>query len=225
MLRFVTVLTAFALLSACAYPVGPRESTGTLLGAGAGAVIGSQFGGGTGRVVGAAIGTLAGALIGQDIGRTLDRADRQYMQSTTQQTLETAPIGKTSTWVNPDTGNSGAVTPTSTYKNQDGRYCREYQQTVTVAGKQQQAYGTACRQPDGTWQIVDNSQPAAPVVQQRTTTIYAPPPAYDSYYYRPYAYYPSYWPFFTSLSFSFSDHDGWGHRRHHGHWEHRGWHH
>ncbi|MEE8203551.1 MAG: hypothetical protein V3R74_07315, partial [Alphaproteobacteria bacterium] len=32
--------------------------------------------------------------------------------------------------------------------------CREYQTTVNVGGQVEQAYGTACRQPDGSWQIV-----------------------------------------------------------------------
>ena len=32
-------------------------------------------------------------------------------------------------------------------------YCREYQHTVTIDGKQEKAYGTACRQPDGSWKI------------------------------------------------------------------------
>ena len=32
-------------------------------------------------------------------------------------------------------------------------YCREYQTQVTIAGQPQNAYGTACRKPDGSWQI------------------------------------------------------------------------
>jgi hypothetical protein len=32
--------------------------------------------------------------------------------------------------------------------------CREYQSTTTIDGRPQQTYGTACLQPDGTWQIV-----------------------------------------------------------------------
>jgi surface antigen len=35
-----------------------------------------------------------------------------------------------------------------------GAYCREFQQTVTIGGKTESAYGTACRQPDGTWKVV-----------------------------------------------------------------------
>jgi surface antigen len=31
-------------------------------------------------------------------------------------------------------------------------YCREFQQTITVGGRKEQATGQACRQADGTWQ-------------------------------------------------------------------------
>jgi surface antigen len=41
------------------------------------------------------------------------------------------------------------------YRAADGRYCREYQATITVDGKYQPAYGTACLGPDGAWRIVD----------------------------------------------------------------------
>ncbi len=49
--------------------------------------------------------------------------------------------------------NSGyRANPTRT---NDGRYCREYQNTVKVGGNRQSSYGTACQQPDGSWEIVD----------------------------------------------------------------------
>ena len=76
------------------------------------------------------------------------------MRRTSQSTLETAQTGTTSSWTNPDSGNSGTITPTKTYQASSGEYCREYQQTVTVGGKTEQAFGTACRQPDGSWKIV-----------------------------------------------------------------------
>ncbi|MBM3532858.1 MAG: hypothetical protein FJX60_07470 [Alphaproteobacteria bacterium] len=34
-----------------------------------------------------------------------------------------------------------------------GSYCREFQQTVSIGGRTEQAYGTACLQPDGSWQV------------------------------------------------------------------------
>jgi len=157
MKRIVMLLLVFALaLSGCAPNLGPKETGGTLLGAGTGALIGSQFGRGRGNLIGVAVGTLAGAMIGQGIGRSLDRADQLTMERNAQVTLETVPAHRTATWVNPDTGNSGTFTPVATYQGDGGRYCREYEQTVTVAGKRQQAYGTACRQADGTWAIVDS---------------------------------------------------------------------
>lgn len=33
--------------------------------------------------------------------------------------------------------------------------CREYQSTTTIAGQPQNMVGTACRQPDGSWRIVN----------------------------------------------------------------------
>ena len=36
----------------------------------------------------------------------------------------------------------------------DRRYCREYQRTVTIDGAPVEAYGTACRQPDGSWRMI-----------------------------------------------------------------------
>ena len=142
------------IVTGCAPHTGPKEGAGTLLGAGAGALLGSQVGGGKGRLVAVAIGTLAGAMVGQELGRSLDKADQIAMQQNAQYALEHAPTNTSTPWRNPDTGHSGQITPIETYQSSSGQYCREYQQTVWVGGQEQQAYGTACRQPDGTWKIV-----------------------------------------------------------------------
>ncbi len=153
-LRFAILGLAALTLAACSETVGQKQGLGTLLGAVAGGVVGSQVGDGRGQVVATGVGTLLGAMIGSEIGKSLDRADQLAMQHETQNTLETAPAGTTNAWHNPDSGNGGTVTPTSTYQQSDGTYCREFQQTVTVGGETQEAYGTACRQPDGSWQII-----------------------------------------------------------------------
>ncbi|MCE2510047.1 MAG: hypothetical protein J4G10_03580 [Alphaproteobacteria bacterium] len=146
---------AFALvLSGCVTPnAGSKESAGSLLGAGLGALAGSQVGKGRGKLVAVALGTLIGAGFGSSVGRSLDRADQLYLTRTSTTAFEFNQTGMTSTWSNPDSGNYGSVTPTRTYQSQ-GRYCREYQQSVTVGGNTEQAYGTACRQPDGNWEII-----------------------------------------------------------------------
>lgn len=135
-----------------------KEEVGTLAGAGLGAWVGSEIGGhGTGQVIGAAVGTLAGAWAGREIGRSLDRADQLAMERTTQDALENGASGSSKTWTNPDTGHSGTVTPQPAFRDgSSDQVCREYQQTVTVAGQKETAYGTACRQPDGSWRIANS---------------------------------------------------------------------
>ncbi len=152
--RIAIALAATLMLAACATDQnGPKQGLGTLIGAGLGGLAGSQIGGGTGKLVAVGAGVLLGGLLGNDVGRSLDKADELYAARHAQDTLEYAPSGTTSSWVNPDSGNSGTFTPSKTYTTSQGQYCREYQTTVTVGGEVQSAYGTACRKPDGSWEI------------------------------------------------------------------------
>jgi hypothetical protein len=64
-----------------------------------------------------------------------------------------APVGEPIHW--DDGSGSGEVTTVREGHTPDGRQCREFQQQVTIGGKNEEAYGTACRQPDGSWQVVD----------------------------------------------------------------------
>ncbi len=153
--RLALVFAIMLSVAACAQNQGQKQNIGTLLGAGLGGLAGSQIGSGKGKLAAVGIGVLLGALVGSEVGKSLDKADQLYAERTTQQSLETAPVGQTSTWKNPDSGHSGSVTPTKTYQTAQGQNCREYQQTVTIGGKTEQAYGTACRQSDGSWKVVN----------------------------------------------------------------------
>lgn len=153
-----TIVAAVFLLAACDPERGPKQTLGTIIGGVGGAVLGDEIGKGRGRKAAIAAGTLIGALIGQQIGRELDEADRAAAERTTQGALERVRTGDRSEWENPDSGNSGWVVPTKTWQEDSGRYCREFQTGIIVGGEEQTAYGTACRQPDGSWKIV---QPAA----------------------------------------------------------------
>ncbi len=154
--RIASVVFAALLLAACAdYQNRPKQAGGTLVGAGLGALAGSQIGSGRGQLAAVAVGALAGAFIGSEIGKSLDKADRLYAQQA-QQKAHVAPIGETISWNNPESGNSGTFIPTRDGTNTaTGEYCREYQTTVNVGGKAESAYGTACRQPDGSWRIAN----------------------------------------------------------------------
>ena len=155
-------MTGIALATAAAVLLGgcqnmqdnPKQTVGTVLGAGTGALLGSKIGGGRGAMAATAIGALAGAYLGSEIGKSLDNADRAVSQRTAQSALETGRTGQTTSWRNPDSGNSGTYTPTSTYRTASGQDCREFEQTITVGGRSEKAMGRACRQSDGTWQIV-----------------------------------------------------------------------
>jgi surface antigen len=134
--------------------IGLNKTTGGgLIGAGLGGLAGAQLGHGKGKLVTTGLGVLAGALVGSSVGSSLDRADLSYSHQTTQRSLETVPSHQTAAWNNPDTGASGTVTPVRTYQSTGGQNCREFQQTITVGGQTQEGYGTACRQPDGSWKI------------------------------------------------------------------------
>lgn len=157
-LLLIPVLAGALLVSACQNNDGSggmnKENVGTLLGGIGGAVLGAQFGKGTGQLVGVAAGALAGAYLGNQIGSSLDKADKVEMEKASTRAT-TAPIGQPISWRNPDSGNSGTVTPTREGTAANGDYCREFQQSVTVGGKSEQAFGTACRQPDGSWKVVN----------------------------------------------------------------------
>lgn len=153
----VAAIAALGLvLGACADQNGPKQNVGTLLGAGLGGLAGAQIGHGTGRLVAVGAGTLLGALVGSEVGKSLDKADRVYAARTTNRALETGQSGQVVEWRNPDSGHYGTVTPRPAYQSGNGQYCREFQQTVTIDGRQQSAFGTACRQPDGSWKIVES---------------------------------------------------------------------
>jgi surface antigen len=148
-------LSAAIALAGCAQGQGPgtKESVGTLGGAALGGLLGSQIGGGTGKLAFTAAGVFLGGLLGNQVGKSLDRADKLEAQQAMGR-AQAAPIGETIAWKNPKSGNTGTYTPVREGTSSSGQYCREFQQTITVGGKTEQGYGTACRQPDGSWKIV-----------------------------------------------------------------------
>lgn len=155
-IRSIAVVLILALLSSsCAsmqqtFDENPKAVLGGVLGAAGGAGIAALAGGGAGVIVASALG---GALVGGFVGKKLDDHDKEMAAQAASQAFEHNRSGQTSVWNNPDSGNSGTVTPTKTYQIASGQYCREYSQTITVGGEKHQAYGTACRQPDGSWKI------------------------------------------------------------------------
>jgi surface antigen len=130
---------------------GPKENTGTAVGAIAGAVIGSQFGGGTGERIAAGVaGAAIGGLLGNRIGAAMDDEDKKRAYEAQRAALESGQSGAPVSWRNPDSGRYGSVIPGPAYQ-QAGNTCRQYTHTIYIDGKPQTARGAACRNPDGTW--------------------------------------------------------------------------
>jgi surface antigen len=150
----LTLSLALAAPTAASAQSRNKELFGTLGGAALGGFLGSQVGSGKGKLAATGAGVLLGGLLGNQVGRSLDRADQTAISRSQHQALEYTPSNQAVAWQNPDTGNRGVTVPRAPYQTSTGQYCREFQQTVTVGNQTQQAYGTACRQPDGTWRIV-----------------------------------------------------------------------
>lgn len=142
----ITTLSLSIFLGGCAQV--NNEGIGTVTGGVVGGLIGSQFGGGAGKVAAAAGGAILGAFLGGRIGQYMDRQDRMEVQ----RALETAPVGKSVNWTNPDNGNQYSVAPTRTYYVKE-QPCREYVTHANIGGKREQIYGKACRQADGSWKV------------------------------------------------------------------------
>ncbi|WP_303907984.1 glycine zipper 2TM domain-containing protein [Thiohalomonas denitrificans] len=135
------------LLSGCATD-GPREQAGMVIGGTLGGLLGGEVDG-HGRTGAIIAGTLAGAAIGGAVGKSMDDTDRLKAA----QSLENVRTGVPSAWRNPDSGVEYEFTPTRTFETRQGP-CREYRVEAYVGGEKETVYGTACRQPDGSWEMV-----------------------------------------------------------------------
>jgi surface antigen len=143
------LLTACILIIATISTIScTNQDVGTVSGGVLGGLVGSQFGGGSGRAVAIGAGTLIGAYLGGKVGESMDEQDRARMNTA----LESNRIGQPAYWENSHTGTRYDVVPVRNVTVSGNQYCREYRTTAIVAGKRQQMYGTACRQPDGSWQ-------------------------------------------------------------------------
>lgn len=144
MTSILLLSSATVLMNGCA----TREQTGRVIGGAAGAAAGTQVGDGSGRTIATIGGAVLGAVVGGAIGGRMDDDDRQQ----TGLALENAETGRSTQWVNPDTGYRYEVMPTNTYQSAAGQPCRDYTMQALIDGRNETINGTACRRADGTWE-------------------------------------------------------------------------
>jgi len=93
------------------------------------------------------IASLEGGIVART-GVELSDSDRQRALEAEYRALEAAPGGQPVVWSG--RGVSGQVVAAAPYQV-GSQNCRQYTHTVTAEGKQTQARGAACRNPDGSW--------------------------------------------------------------------------
>lgn len=128
-----------------------RKEVGMIVGGITGGLIGSKVTSKDDRAAGIIGGAILGAIVGSAIGKSMDKADQHCVG----QALEHSPDSQAVNWRDPDNGAQYQVTPVSTYQTPAGGYCREYKTVSTVNGRAQETYGTACRQSDGAWKMIN----------------------------------------------------------------------
>lgn len=153
--KLLSAFLAMSLVTGCASSGGggiTKEQGGTALGALGGAAIGAAASDGNWWAIGA--GALVGGLVGNRVGNYLDERDQQQAYSTANYALNNNADGQMASWSNPQNNTSGYTTPTKTVETASGT-CRSYQTGVSANGQTQSGTGTACRQADGTWKLMN----------------------------------------------------------------------
>ncbi len=142
------VLASALTLAACSpYGAGPNQSVGIVSGALLGGLAGNAIGYGDpgATLAGAVLGGFVGGAIGFDI----DERERRLAYEAQFVAFDT---GQPRRWRG-DRDVYGEVIPGPAYRSR-GEYCREYSHTIYIGGRPREGYGTACREPDGSWRIV-----------------------------------------------------------------------
>jgi hypothetical protein len=73
-----------------------------------------------------------------------------------------APLGQLVTWMNPQTGNSGSITPYREGRAPDGAPCREMRASLTIGGVTHTGFAAACRDRAGQWHVHQQHASADP---------------------------------------------------------------
>jgi surface antigen len=134
--------------------VGGRE-VGAVVGGVGGGVLGSQIGEGSGQTAATIGGVLLGAALGGYIGDSWEKQHSRQSRQRMSHALNDQPAGRPVQWRGQRTGHRYEFTPGRTYTSARGRQCRPFTETVWVDGRPESYRGTACRRPDGRWEIVD----------------------------------------------------------------------
>jgi len=126
---------------------------GAIVGALAGGLLGNAISRGPQRGAGTAVGAIFGGLLGAGIGSNLDCQQRSYAIDANYRGFEAGRPHARYDWRDPR-GDAYGYVQVGDYYQDRGRRCTTYTQEIWVHGRPETARGRACRQPDGTWQMI-----------------------------------------------------------------------
>jgi surface antigen len=126
---------------------------GAIVGALAGGLLGNAISRGPQRGAGTAVGAILGGVVGASVGKNLDCEDRSYAIDAQYRGFEAGRPHERYDWRSPR-GDAYGYVQVGDYYQDRGRRCATYSQEIWVHGRPETARGRACRQPDGTWQML-----------------------------------------------------------------------
>ncbi len=129
---------------------GRDHTTGTVLGAAGGGIIGglASHGNGLGIIGGALLGGLAGNAISRD----MDCDDQRRAVGSYDQSFR-GRVGERHEWRG-DANDHGYIVTDREYRGRRGRLCRDFTQVTYRHGREMDRHGTACRGRDGDWEFM-----------------------------------------------------------------------
>jgi surface antigen/Ni/Co efflux regulator RcnB len=131
------------------------DPAGIIIGAVLGGLLGNAAGGRSDQTAGTVAGVFAGGAIGAALTSNLDCDDRAYAYQTYSDGFNSGRTNVTYQWRNPKNNRRGEFMVRDYYDDPDGFRCAEYTQKIFTDGRPGEASGRACRQPDGSWAMID----------------------------------------------------------------------
>jgi surface antigen len=130
--------------------LGRETQIGALGGAATGGIIAGLAGANPAWI---AASTVLGGVAGGAIGNYLGKQNAETHAANNLKALDTLGEGQSSSWQDPQSGNSGSTRVNRVTTAADGRTCKSYTETVRTSAKTVSEDATACRGSDGTWRV------------------------------------------------------------------------
>lgn len=140
MTKLISIVLGASLIASAG--CASESGTGAAVGAGAGGIIGAAAGGVGWGVLGAAV----GGLLGYGVGHEVEVENERRMEAA-------LAAGQPTTWSH-DQGHVYTVEPQPMFYDR-GLQCRRYRLLAQVDGQPREVHGTACQQPDGRWEAIN----------------------------------------------------------------------